>query len=92
MNDEFNDAFKKWQYEVKEDIKAWTDRLVKEALKQGNGKKAERWLKSKRPDYPDSYNGKPEEYFTVITKGIYDEAIYKVRDIAMEQEFSDASI
>ena len=86
------DEFQEWQYEVKEEIETWTDSLVNEALKQGNGKKAERWLKSKRPDHPDSYNGKPKEYFTVIVKGIYDEAIHKVRDIAMKQEFSNASI
>lgn len=86
-----NDEFKEWQYEVKEEIKVWTNRLVDEALKQGNGYigKAKRWLKSKRPDNLDSFHGKPEEQFIVTIRAVYDEAIIKLGKIADKQKVDE---
>ncbi len=85
------EEFREWQLATKDSIDEWTDKLVKEALKQGTYDKAERWLKRKQPDYSDSFLGKPEEQFIVTIKAIYDEAIIKLRKLAMRQQISNRS-
>ena len=85
------DEFQKWQYDTEQAINEWPDKLVEEALKQGTYDKAERWLKRKQPDYSDSFLGKPEEQFIVTIRSIYDEAIIKLRKLAMKQQISNRS-
>ena len=85
------DEFQKWQYDAEQAIKEWPEKLVEEALKQGTYDKAERWLKRKQPDYSDSFLGKPEEQFIVTIKVIYDEAIHKLRRLAMKQKVINRS-
>lgn len=85
------DEFQKWQYDTEQAINEWPDKLVEESLKQGTYDKAERWLKRKQPDYSDSFLGKPEEQFIVTIKAIYDEAIIKLRKLAMRQQISNRS-
>lgn len=85
------DEFQKWQYDTEQAINEWPDKLVEEALKQGTYDKAERWLKRKQPDYSDSFYGKPEEQFIVTIRSIYDEAIIKLRKLAMKQQISNRS-
>lgn len=85
------EEFREWQYDAEQAIKEWPEKLVEEALKQGTYDKAERWLKRKQPDYSDSFLGKPEEQFIVTIKAIYDEAIIKLRKLAMRQQISNRS-
>ena len=80
------DEFQKWQYDTEQAIKEWPEKLVEEALKQGTYDKAERWLKRKQPDYSDSFLCNSEEQFIVTIKVIYDEAIHKLRRLAMKQK------
>lgn len=87
------DEFREWQYDAEQAIKEWPDKLVEEALDENNRYfyKAERWLEKKRPETPDSFLGKPEEQFIVTIKAIYDEAIIKLRKLAMRQQISNRS-
>lgn len=87
------DEFQKWQYDAEQAINEWPDKLVKEALNE-NGRyfyKAKRWLEKKRPEIPDSFYGKPEEQFIVTIRSIYDEAIHKLRILAMKQQMINRS-
>ena len=87
------DEFQKWQYDAEQAINEWPDKLVEEALNENNRYfyKAKRWLEKKRPEIPDSFYGKPEEQFIVTIRSIYDEAIIKLRKLAMKQQMSNRS-
>ncbi|WP_276804602.1 hypothetical protein [Lactobacillus hominis] len=80
------DNFRKWQCSVENGIEKQTEALVEEALKKGTYKKAENWLKKNRPDFSDSFMASSKEQFVVVVKVMYDDAIRKVRDKAMDQE------
>lgn len=87
------DEFQKWQYDAEQAINEWPDKLIEEALNENNRYfyKAKRWLEKKRPEIPDSFYGKPEEQFIVTIRSIYDEAIIKLRKLAMKQQISNRS-
>lgn len=87
------DEFQKWQYDAEQAIKEWPDKLVEEALNENDRYfyKAKRWLEKKSPEIPDSFYGKPEEQFIVTIRSIYDEAIIKLRKLAMKQRMSNRS-
>lgn len=87
------DEFQKWQYDAEQAIKEWPDKLVEEALNENDHYfyKAKRWLDKKRPEIPDSFYGKPEEQFIVTIRSIYDEAIHKLRILAMKQQMINRS-
>lgn len=87
------DEFQKWQYGSEQAIKEWPDKLVEEALNENEHYfyKAKRWLEKKRPEIPDSFYGKPEEQFIVTIRSIYDEAIHKLRILAMKQQMINRS-
>lgn len=87
------DEFREWQYDAEQAIKEWPDKLVEEALNENDYYfyKAKRWLEKKRPEIPDSFYGKPEEQFIVTIRSIYDEAIIKLRKLAMKQQMINRS-
>lgn len=87
------DEFQKWQYDAEQTINEWPNKLVEEALNENDRYfyKAKRWLEKKRPEIPDSFYGKPEEQFIVTIRSIYDEAIIKLRKLAMKQQMSNRS-
>ena len=87
------EEFREWQYDAEQAIKEWPDKLVEEALNENNRYfyKAKRWLEKKRPEISDSFYGKPEEQFIVTIRSIYDEAIIKLRKLAMKQQISNRS-
>lgn len=87
------DEFQKWQYDAEQAINEWPDKLVEEALNENDRYfyKAKRWLEKKRPEIPDSFYGKPEEQFIVTIRSIYDEAIIKLRKLAMKQQMINRS-
>lgn len=87
------EEFQKWQYDAEQAINEWPDKLVEEALNENDRYfyKAKRWLEKKRPEIPDSFYGKPEEQFIVTIRSIYDEAIIKLRKLAMKQQMINRS-
>lgn len=87
------DEFQKWQYDAEQAINEWPDKLIEEALNENDRYfyKAKRWLEKKRPEIPDSFYGKPEEQFIVTIRSIYDEAIIKLRKLAMKQQMINRS-
>lgn len=87
------EEFQKWQYDAEQAINEWPDKLVEEALNENDCYfyKAKRWLEKKRPEIPDSFYGKPEEQFIVTIRSIYDEAIIKLRKLAMKQQMINRS-
>lgn len=69
-----SDEFRKWQYEVKEEIETWTDSLVNEALKQGEVGKAEDWLKRNKPKPSDDFHATTSEQFNTIVQTMFEDA------------------
>lgn len=69
-----SDEFRKWQYEVKEEIETWTDSLVNEALKQGEVGKAEDWLKKNKPKPSDDFHATTSEQFNTIVQTMFEDA------------------
>lgn len=69
-----SDEFRKWQYEVKEEIETWTHSLVNEALKQGEVGKAEDWLKKNKPKPSDDFHATTSEQFNTIVQTMFEDA------------------
>lgn len=80
------DEFKQWQLDVKSDIDVYTEKLVKEAIKQGNGERAERWLRKNKPELIGDYHASTSDQLNTIVITMFENAIFEVRKIAMKQE------
>lgn len=68
------DEFREWQLDSKNQIDKWTDRLVKEALKQGEVGKAEDWLRRNKPTPSGDFHATTSEQFNTIVQTMFEDA------------------
>lgn len=68
------DEFREWQLATKDSIDKWTDKLVKEALKQGEVGKAEDWLRRNKPTLSGDFHATTSEQFNTIVQTMFEDA------------------
>ena len=66
--------FREWQLATKDSIDKWTDKLVKEALKQGEVGKAEDWLIKNKPTPSGDFHATTSEQFNTIVQTMFEDA------------------
>ena len=72
------EEFREWQLATKDSIDKWTDRLVKEALKQGEVGKAEDWLRRNKPTPSGDFHATTSEQFNTIVQTMFEDAKRKL--------------
>ena len=68
------EEFIECQLATKDSIDKWTDKLVKEALKQGEVGKAEDWLKKNKPTPSGDFHATTSEQFNTIVQTMFEDA------------------
>ena len=68
------EEFREWQLATKDSIDKWTDKLVKEALKQGEVGKAEDWLRRNKPTPSGDFHATTSEQFNAIVQTMFEDA------------------
>lgn len=80
------EQFDQYIKSVEDDIKMWTDVLVKEALEQGTYKKAITWLGKNKPDLKGKGMGTVEDQLESLYRTAYEDAISKIYKLALDQK------
>ncbi|MCI7647011.1 MAG: hypothetical protein SPG45_06320 [Lactobacillus johnsonii] len=68
------EEFREWQLATKDSIDKWTDKLIKEALKQGEVGKAEDWLRRNKPTPSGDFHATTSEQFNTIVQTMFEDA------------------
>ncbi len=68
------DEFREWQLAAKDSIDIWTNKLVKEAIKQGEVGKAEDWLRKNKPTPSGDFHATTSEQFNTIVQTMFEDA------------------
>ena len=87
MEDKDLKDFQNWIKKTQDDTNDWVNYLVCESKKVGKTYAgAIRYLQRNKPDFPRSFKATPTENVSNVVQSIYEEAIFKVRDEALNRK------
>lgn len=90
MEDKDLKDFQNWIKKTQDNTNDWVNYLVYESKKVGKTYAGSiKYLQRNKPEFPRSYKATPTECVTNVVQSIYEEAIYKVRDEALNKEIED---